>query len=83
MNKKAAVTNYQNENTKAEKEDKNNVIVKTKKQNKINTKKTKNFKLFHSDNFALTMTILPRKFRQIFWFPKYTSYLHRELICYH
>ena len=43
--------------------------------------KKKNFKLFHFDNFALTMTILPRKLvRQIFWFPKYTLYLHRELI---
>ena len=37
-------------------------------------------KLFH---FALTMTLLPRKLvRQIFWFPKYTLYLHQELICY-
>ena len=35
-------------------------------------------------NYALTMTLLPRKLvRQIFWFPKYTLYLHRELICYH
>ena len=38
-------------------------------------------KLFHFDNFALTMTVLPRKLvPQIFWFPKYTLYLHRELI---
>ena len=43
--------------------------------------KKKFFKLFHFDNFALTMTILPRKLvPQIFWFPKYTLYLHRELI---
>ena len=35
-------------------------------------------KLFH---FALTMTLLPRKLvRQIFWFPKYTLYLHQELL---
>ena len=84
---KATGTNYQNENTKGEKEDKNNIkiIVETKKRkNKINTKKTKKLKLLLFDNFALTMTILPRKmFRQIFWFPKYTLYLHPELICYH
>ena len=44
----------------------------------------KSFKLFHFDNFALTMTILPRKLvRQIFWFPKYTLYLHQELIYSH
>ena len=30
------------------------------------------------------MTLLPRKLiHQIFRFPKYTLYLHRELICYH
>ena len=46
--------------------------------------KNKNFKLFHFDNFALTMTILPRKLvPRIFCFPKYTLYLHQELICYH
>ena len=34
-------------------------------------------KLFHFDNFALTMAILPRKLvPQIFWFPEYTLYLH-------
>ena len=44
----------------------------------------KKLKLFHFDNFPLTMTNLPRKLvPQIFWFPKYTLYLHRELICYH
>ena len=54
LNKKPAGTNYQNENTKGEKEDKNNLIVKTKEQNKINNKKSKKLNLFHSDNFALT-----------------------------
>ena len=49
-----------------------------------NNNNNKKLKLFHFDNFALTMTILPRKLApQIFWFPKYTFYLHRELICYH
>ena len=41
-------------------------------------------KVFHFDNSALTMTLLPRNLGlQVFWFPKYTLYLHRELICYH
>ena len=54
----------------------NKVIMKKRKKKKL--------KLFHFDNFALTMTILPRKLvRQIFWFPKYTLCLHRELIYYH
>ena len=44
----------------------------------------KKLKLFHFDSYALTMTLFPRKLvRQIFWFPKYTLYLHRELVCYH
>ena len=47
-------------------------------------KKKKKLKLFHFDNFSLTMTILPTKFvPKIFWFRKYTLYLHRELVCYH
>ena len=49
-----------------------------------NNNKKKNLKLFHFDNFALTMTILPRKLvPQTFWFPKCTLYLHQELICYY
>ena len=40
-------------------------------------KKKKNLNLFHFGNFALIMTILRRKLvRQIFWFPKYSLYLH-------
>ena len=48
-------------------------------------KKENKLKLFHFDNFALNLTILPRKLvRQIFWFPKHTGQnKHRELICYH
>ena len=48
-------------------------------------KKIKKTKAIQFENFELTMTIFPRKLiPQIFWFPKYTSYLlHRELICYH
>ena len=43
----------------------------------------KKLKLFYFGNYALTMTLLPRKLiGQIFWFPKYTLYLHQELICY-
>ena len=58
-----------------------------KKDNKVTMKNNNNkkkLKLFHFDNLAFTMTILPRKFvHQIFWFPKHTLYFHRELICYH
>ena len=52
---------------------------------KNNNNKENRLKLFHFDNFALNMTILPRKLvRQIFWFPKHTGQnIHRELICYH
>ena len=51
---------------------------------KNNNNNNKKCKLFLFGNFALTMTNLPRKLvPQIFWFPKYTLYLHRELICYH
>ena len=51
---------------------------------KNNNNNKKKLMLFLLDNFALAMTILPRKLvPQIFWFPKYTLYLHRELICYH
>ena len=51
--------------------------------NNNNNNNNNKLKLFHFDNFALTMIILPRKLvPQIFWFPKYTLYLHRELICY-
>ena len=40
--------------------------------------------MHHFENYAFTMTLLPRKLiHQIFRFPKYTLYLHRELICYH
>ena len=47
-----------------------------KKDNKVIMKNNNN-----KNFFALTMTILPRKLvPQIFWFPKYTLYLHRELI---
>ena len=43
----------------------------------------KKLKLFHFGNYALTITLLSRKLvRQIFWFPKYTLYSHRELIFY-
>ena len=43
-----------------------------------------NVKMIHFDNYALTLTLSRRKLvRQISWFPKYTLYLHQELICYH
>ena len=53
-------------------------------KNNNNNNNNKKLRLFHFGNFALTMAILPRKLvPQIFWSPKYTLYLHRELICYH
>ena len=40
----------------------------------------KKLKLFHFDNDALTVTLLPRKLvRQTFEFPKYNLYSHQEL----
>ena len=52
---------------------------KVKKDNKVIMKNDNNHKknkLFHFDNIALTMTILPRKLvPQIFRFPKYTLIL--------
>ena len=51
---------------------------------KNNNNNNKKCKLFLFGNFALTMTNLPRKLvPQISWFPKYTLYLHQELIYYH
>ena len=51
--------------------------------NNNNNNNNNKLKLFHFDDFALTTIILPRELvPQIFWFPKYTLYLHRESICY-
>ena len=59
--------------------------MKIKNNNDNNKKiKKKKLELFYFDNYALTVTLLPTKLvRQIFWFPKCTLYLNRELICYH
>ena len=60
------------------------IIINKNDNNKNKNKKKKTLNLFHFDNYALTTTLLPRKLvHQIFWFSKYTLYLHRELICYH
>ena len=71
-------TNHQNRNTKGKKEGKTiiiiTIIIKIIMIIIIIIKKK--LKLFHFDNYALTMAPLPRKLvRQIFWFPKklYTS----------
>ena len=59
----------------------NNKVLMNNNNNNNNNNK---LKMFSFDNFALTMTNLPRKLvPQIFWFPKYTLYSHQELIYYH
>ena len=52
--------------------------------NNNNNNNNNKLKLFHFDNFELTVTNLHTKLiPQIFWFPKYTLNLHQELICCH
>ena len=39
----------------------------------------KKLKLYHFDNYALTITLLPRKLvPQISWFPKYILYSYQK-----
>ena len=61
-------------NSKGENKDKAIIIII------INENDNDKNEAFHFDNYVLTMALLPKTLvRRIFWFPKYTLYLHEEL----